>query len=188
MEEGVADAYRLMAKKQAANGKTIAGALSAWSTTPGYADKIAAMAGLNPNAPFDVTTADPKMVQRLMEAQFKMEGRRGSRSATGEQIGGGINLARGGDTPPVPGAPPVAVAQGAAPPAAPAVPAAPPVQIAQGAAPPAAMPPAAKPPNGAVDINITHKNPPPDAAVTAQGSGAVNVAPPRVEHQSFATI
>jgi hypothetical protein len=42
--------------------------------------------------------------------------------------------------------------------------------------------------NGAVDVNITHKNPPPNSAVTATGSGSVNVAPVRVEHQDMASI
>jgi flagellum-specific peptidoglycan hydrolase FlgJ len=50
---------------------------------------------------------------------------------------------------------------------------------------PAAVPPAARI-NGAVDVSITHKNPPPDSAVTATGSGSVNVAPPRVEHSAMA--
>ena len=44
------------------------------------------------------------------------------------------------------------------------------------------------PVNGAVDVSITHKNPPPNSAVTATGTGAVNVAPPRVEHQNMADI
>lgn len=45
---------------------------------------------------------------------------------------------------------------------------------------PAAAPPATAPPvNGSVNVDITHRNPPPNAAVTASGSGAVNVAPPR---------
>jgi hypothetical protein len=44
------------------------------------------------------------------------------------------------------------------------------------------------PVNGAVDVSITHKNPPPNSAVTATGSGAVNVAPPRVEHQAMESI
>jgi Phage tail lysozyme len=55
-------------------------------------------------------------------------------------------------------------------------------------APPAAMPPAAPPINGSVDVSITHRNPPPNAAVTATGSGSVNVAPPRVEHAALADI
>jgi len=53
-------------------------------------------------------------------------------------------------------------------------------QLAQ--APPAAPPAAAPPVNGAVSVDITHRNPPPDSSVTATGSGAVNVAPPRTEH------
>ena len=56
-------------------------------------------------------------------------------------------------------------------------------------APPVAPPAAAPPVNGSVSVDITHRNPPPDAAVTATGSGAVNVAPPRIEHPqlSFTT-
>jgi ABC-type transporter Mla subunit MlaD len=79
---------------------------------------------------------------------------------------------------PVPPVPPVAGAPPApAVPAAPAVAAAPPAQVAQAA-----------PVNGAVDVSITHKNPPPNSAVTATGSGSVNVAPVRVEHQEMASI
>jgi muramidase (phage lysozyme) len=57
------------------------------------------------------------------------------------------------------------------------------------AAPPAALPlPPTPPVNGSVDVSITHRNPPPDASVTAKGSGPVNVAPPRVEHAQLADI
>lgn len=56
------------------------------------------------------------------------------------------------------------------------------------AAAPAATVPQQAPVNGSVDVSITHKNPPPNSAVTATGSGAVNVAPPRVEHQNMADI
>jgi hypothetical protein len=150
MEEGVSDAYKLMVRKQEQHGKTIAGALSGWSTTPGYDKTISGIAGLDPNAPFDVASADPATVQRLMAAQFKMEGRRGSHSATQDQIMGGIAMARGGASD-VPSPPSGTI-------------------------------------NGAVDVSITHKNPPPDAAVTAKGSGSVNVAPPRVEFQDFSTV
>jgi muramidase (phage lysozyme) len=66
--------------------------------------------------------------------------------------------------------------------AAPPVPAAPAPQAA-----PVTVPPAA-PPNGAVDVSITHKNAPPNSAVTATGTGSVNVAPVRVEHQDMAQI
>jgi hypothetical protein len=71
------------------------------------------------------------------------------------------------------------VASAKAPPvaAAPPVATAPPVQVGQAA-----------PVNGAVDVSITHKNPPPNSAVTATGSGSVNVAPVRVEHQDMASI
>lgn len=44
------------------------------------------------------------------------------------------------------------------------------------------------PVNGSVDVSITHKNAPPNSAVTATGSGSVNVAPVRVEHQDMADI
>lgn len=53
---------------------------------------------------------------------------------------------------------------------------------------PAVTMPGAKPVNGSVDVNITHKNPPPNSAVTAAGSGAVNVAPPRVEYQQLGSV
>lgn len=57
------------------------------------------------------------------------------------------------------------------------------------AAPPLPMPPPSPPPiNGSVDVAITHRNPPPNAAVTATGSGSVNVAPPRVEHAQLSDI
>jgi hypothetical protein len=56
-----------------------------------------------------------------------------------------------------------------------------------GLAPPVTVPPP-QPPNGAVDVSITHKNAPPNSAVTATGSGAVNVAPVRVEHQAMESI
>jgi hypothetical protein len=52
-------------------------------------------------------------------------------------------------------------------------------QIAAG--PSAAPPPPAGTINGAVDVSITHRNPPPDATVSAKGSGSVNVAPLRTE-------
>lgn len=41
------------------------------------------------------------------------------------------------------------------------------------------------PVSGAVDITVTHKNPPPGATVTAAGTGDVNVAAPRTEQQAF---
>lgn len=60
-------------------------------------------------------------------------------------------------------------------------------EVAQAQAP-AVTTAGAAPVNGAVDINVTHKNPPPNSSVTAQGTGAVNVAPVRVEHQDMASI
>jgi hypothetical protein len=157
MEEGVSAAYKLMEAKQKKYGATLAGAVHGWAETPGYTDMLAKQVGVDPNAPFDVAKADPQTVQRLLQAQFKLEGSTaGSHGVTGEQILGGINLARG-VTPPVPGAPAVNVAQ-------------------------------STPPNGAVDVSITHKNAPPNSSVTATGSGSVNVAPVRVEHQDMASI
>jgi hypothetical protein len=61
-------------------------------------------------------------------------------------------------------------------------------QIASAKAPPVQVAQAPQPVNGAVDVSITHKNPPPNSAVTASGSGSVNVAPVRVEHQDMASI
>jgi hypothetical protein len=59
-------------------------------------------------------------------------------------------------------------------------------------APPIAAGPAMAPPDtvtgaisGAVDVSITHRNPPPDSTVTAKGSGMVNLAPPRTERASL---
>jgi predicted chitinase len=86
--------------------------------------------------------------------------------------------------------PATAVAQAAPAPAPPAPgPAAPaPAQVAQATAPPAQVPPPT-PANGIVDVNVTHKNPPPNTAITATATGSgVNVAPPRVEHQELASI
>jgi muramidase (phage lysozyme) len=89
--------------------------------------------------------------------------------------------------------PPTQIAQAAPPPAppvpaAPVTPPAPPVPAAPATpAAPVTVPPPT-PPNGAVDVSITHKNPPPNSSVTATGSGSVNVAPVRVEHQDMASI
>ena len=72
------------------------------------------------------------------------------------------------------------------------VPPVPPVATAQAAAPAAQAPPVTVPPqapvNGSVNVDITHKNAPPNSSVTATGSGSVNVAPVRVEHQDMASI
>jgi len=92
---------------------------------------------------------------------------------------------------PSPAAPaaPAAPAGGTAPamPAAPTLPAVPPVPAAPpvAAAPPIVIPPATGSINGAVDVSITHRNPPPNTSVTASGTGAVNVAPPTVAAQNL---
>lgn len=66
--------------------------------------------------------------------------------------------------------------------------AAPTAQVATANAPPANVPPA-QPANGNVQVDVTHKNPPPNTSVTASASGnGVKVNPPRVEYQDFATI
>jgi hypothetical protein len=46
---------------------------------------------------------------------------------------------------------------------------------------PVAEPPQTAPPNGTVNVDITHKNAPPDATVTARGSGAIAINPIRIE-------
>ena len=94
MEEGVADALRLMKKNQAKSGKTLAGALSGWAEHP-YVDPLAKEMGISPKDTFDVTTADPQMLQTMFQKQFVHEGVKGSHTATPEQISGGISLARG---------------------------------------------------------------------------------------------
>jgi hypothetical protein len=93
MEEGVADTYRLMQRNQAKNGKTLAGALHGWAENS-YVDSLAKELGISPNDPFDVNTADPQMIQRLMQKQFGHEGRKGSHTASADQIMGGIVMAR----------------------------------------------------------------------------------------------
>jgi len=62
--------------------------------------------------------------------------------------------------------------------------------VAQGpaTAPPAAPVATADPPRGSVDINITHRNPPPNSAVSVTGAGDVNVGRPRVEKVDLASI
>jgi hypothetical protein len=63
-----------------------------------------------------------------------------------------------------------------------------PETVAQAGAPPAAVPPG-QPANGTVDVNITHKNAPPNTAVAVNATGnGVRASPPRVEYQDFATI
>jgi hypothetical protein len=44
------------------------------------------------------------------------------------------------------------------------------------------------PVSGAVDINITHRNPPPNVTVAATGTGDVNVGTPRTEQQQMSTV
>jgi hypothetical protein len=93
MQEGVAAAYRLLLRNQQRYGKTIAGAFHGWAENP-YFKQVARSMGLDPNEPFDMTTADPAKIERMMEEQFKREGRHGSHSVTREQIMGGIELGR----------------------------------------------------------------------------------------------
>lgn len=150
MEEGVAASVKLMERNQVKYGSTLAGALHGWAENS-YIDKL----GLDPNAPFDVAHADPNVLARVLGEQYKREGRRGSHTATPEQIAAGIRLGQGA---------PVA------------------------SAPPADVPWDTPRINGSVDVSITHRNPPPNSAVTATGSGSVNVAPPRVEHAALADI
>jgi hypothetical protein len=147
MQEGVAASVELMKRNQAKYGNTLAGALHGWAENP-YVDKL----GMDPNAPFDVSKADPDVLANLLQSQYKREGRAGSHTATREQILEGIARSRA----PLPADVPFDVPT--------------------------------RPPNGTVDVSITHKNPPPNSAVTATGSGNVNVAPVRVEQQDMASI
>jgi hypothetical protein len=158
MQEGVAAAYRLLRRNQERFGKTLAGALHGWAENS-YIGPLAKEAGLDPNQPFDIASADPETVSRIMKGQFTREGRKGSHTATLDQIREGVALGRG-----------AAVAQGPA------------------TAPPAAPVATADPPRGSVDINITHRNPPPNSAVNVTGAGDVNVGRPRVERVDLASI
>jgi hypothetical protein len=160
MPEGIAAAVKLMQRNQAKYGATLAGALHGWAENP-YIDKL----GMNPNAPFDVSKADPQTLAGILGSQFRQEGRKGTHTATQEQILAGIELSRKA----LPGAGYKTLTQEQLTGEKQSVPVAPPV-------------------NGSVDVSITHNNPPPNAAVTAKGSGAVNVAPVRVEHQDMANI
>jgi hypothetical protein len=94
MEEGVSDTYKLLERNQARHGKTLAGALQGWAENS-YTGSLAKSLGIDPNAPFDIASADPKIVAQMLQGQFKREGRRGSRTATEGQILEGISLARG---------------------------------------------------------------------------------------------
>lgn len=157
MQQGVAAAYRLMLRNQGKYGQTIAGALHGWAENS-YIGPLAQSLGMKPGDKFDLASADPQKVAELMRQQFVREGRRGSHTASSQQILEGVNLARGGpansNNLPLP-------------------------QAAAAGAP--AAPPASATVNGQVDVSVTHVNPPPNASVTARGSGAVNVAPPRTE-------
>ena len=166
MPEGIAAAVKLMQRNQAKYGATLAGALHGWAENP-YVNKL----GMDPNASFDVSKADPKVLSGILASQFKMEGRKGTHSATEDQILAGIQLARN---------PQIAGPQIAALPAALMPPARPAADV------PFDVP--ARPTNSTVDVSITHKNAPPNSAVTATGSGSVNVNPVRVEHQDMASI
>jgi hypothetical protein len=163
MPEGIAAAVKLMQRNQAKYGATLAGALHGWAENP-YIDKL----GMDPNAPFDVSKVDPGTLAGILGSQFRQEGRKGSHSATPEQILAGIGLARR-----PPGSPTGAgyrtLTQEQLTGEKQTVPIAPPVR-------------------GSVDVSVTHKNAPSNSAVTATGSGAVNVAPVRVEHQDMARI
>lgn len=97
MPEGVAAAYKLLIRNQAKNGKTLQGALKGWAEN-GYIGPLAKSLGVDPNDTYDLSTADPEKVASMLEQQFKREGRKGSHTATHEQILAGINLGRGKGT------------------------------------------------------------------------------------------
>ena len=94
MPEGVAAAYKLMVRNQAKYGNTVAGALHGWAENS-YIGPLAKAAGVGPNDAFDVSKMDPDKVASLLQKQFGFEGRKGSHTATREQILAGVNLGRG---------------------------------------------------------------------------------------------
>jgi hypothetical protein len=102
MQEGVADAVKLMERNQAKHGKTISGALSGWAENS-YIGPLAKSIGMDPNAEFDIKTADKNLVAKLLAEQFRREGRKGSHTASTEQILGGIDLERSGGVAPTGG-------------------------------------------------------------------------------------
>lgn len=159
MQEGIAAQIKLLQNNQQKYGQTIAGALHGYAENP-YIGKL----GVDPNQQFDIAHADPETLAKVLEAQYKLEGRKGSHTATHEQILAGIALSRG-DTE-VAAAPPSDAGKFLA---------------GHFAGAPAAPPPAANV-NGSVTVDVGFRNAPPNATVTARGSGAVDVPPPRIEH------
>jgi hypothetical protein len=102
------------------------------------------------------------------------------------------NKAYGGQAPVAPVAPispvilpPIAAPIAPATPAVPRAPEAPPAPTATADLMPVPAP-APSPIGGSVAVTITHQNPPPNTTVTAVGTGAVDVAPPRTERQQLA--
>ena len=91
MQQGVAAAYRLLVSNQARFGKTVEGALKGWAQNS-YADKLIKSLGLKPGQEFDVTKGDA--ASRLLAGVFQHEGRRGTHSATEQQIREGVELGR----------------------------------------------------------------------------------------------
>ena len=147
MQEGIAATVDLLGRNQDAHGKTLAGAFRGYAEKPYFAD-IAKSLGIEINDRFDIRTADPNIVARLLEAQYSHEGRSISSGAVNRGlINQGIALSRTPQeqrprgpqatpaapaTPATPVVPPVPTAPTA--PSAPGVPAVPPVPQ----APPAA--------------------------------------------------
>ena len=95
MPEGVAAAVKLMVRNQTKNkSTTIGGALKGWAEN-GYIEPLSKSLGMSSSDQFDINTADPNKVADLLQEQFRREGRKGSHTATREQILAGIQIARG---------------------------------------------------------------------------------------------
>lgn len=170
-EEGVAAAVRQLQINTEKHGTTtLAQQIARWAppsenNTAAYLARVAKEAGIDPNAPLN--TRDPETMRRLVNAMSHVEL---NRQIPAEAINKGVGMATGTPPPAAPGAGYKTLTQ----------------EQLTGEKQSVPIPQA--PVNGSVDVSITHKNAPPNSAVTATGSGSVNVAPVRVEHQDMADI
>jgi hypothetical protein len=92
MQEGVAAVVKLLIRNQAQYGNTLAGAFRGYAEKSYFKDL-----GMDPNAKFDiaeVARTNPALLEKMLEAQFKHEGRSMSSGALSrEQIMQGIDRA-----------------------------------------------------------------------------------------------
>jgi hypothetical protein len=164
MEDGIADNVRkLVEYQQQRHLQTVEQMAHMWNktATPEYLNKIAKELGVQTNQPFDIT--DPAKAAAWIRGAQPQE--TGPGRLTEAQIAAGVNQGLA-----APGAGYKTLTQE------------------QLTGEKQSVPSPQAPVNGSVDVSITHKNAPPNAAVTATGSGSVNVAPVRVEHQDMANI